>query len=333
VAGNDPMDVLILSEAEVRAVASRALALEAARTAFRSLADGGAQQPPSIGLEIPELDAEMHVKGAYLSDLRSFAFKAASAFYRNRERGLPVLGGLSVAFDAETGFVRCILLDNGYLTELRTGAAGALAADLLSAPESEVVAIVGSGGQARFQLSALLEVRHPQRVVIWGRHHEHAESFAEEVRVRRRLRVDVAGTCERAIRDAAIVVTTTPSREPIVAADWLSPGTHLTAMGSDFPSKQELEVGVLAKADRVIADQVENCLRNGEIHHAVEAGALDVARVEELGDIVVGRRPGRTSPTEITVADLCGLGAQDTAIVDAVIDVAVQRGVGTNVTV
>ncbi len=129
------------------------------------------------------------------------------------------------------------------------------------------------------------------------------------------VEAEPASTVEAAVREADVVITVTPSREPLVRADWLAEGTHITAVGSDGPDKQELHVEVLARADRVVADRLSQCLRLGEIHHAVAAGVLreeDVAG--ELGDLVIGRIPGRTSPEQITVADLTGVGVQDAAI-------------------
>jgi ornithine cyclodeaminase len=215
--------------------------------------------------------------------------KAATGFWGNPDLGLPLTNGLFLVFSAQTGILAAILFDNGYLTELRTGAAGALAAELLAPATIEQAAIVGAGGQARYQLEALLGVRRPQRIVVASR--SGADRYAAEMRELHGVEVDVAADIETAVRGSQLVVTTTPSREPVVRADWVQPGTHITAMGSDFSEKQELETAVLALAD----------------------GSIALENVVALGAIVNGA-PGRTSASQITVADLCGVGVQDAAV-------------------
>jgi ornithine cyclodeaminase len=327
------LEALILREDEIRSLVTPALALDAVREAFRALSEGRAIQPDSIGLQISGGDAELHIKGAYIGGADYFSFKAASSFYRNEEKGLPALSGLNLAFSSDTGFVGGILFDNGYLTALRTGAAGALAAELLSRPESSVVAMIGSGSQARFQLQALLQVRRLALVRVWSRNADHAEGYAQEMQSEHGVDVQVVESVQKAVKAADIVITTTASNVPLVQESWIQPGAHVTAVGSDFPDKQELDVGVLAKADRVVADTVENCLRNGEVRHAVAAKVLAESEIDNLGDIVSGMRPPRQSATEITVADQCGLGIEDTAMANLVMARATELNLGTRISI
>ncbi|HXV96239.1 MAG TPA: hypothetical protein VD695_06800 [Gaiellaceae bacterium] len=313
----------------MRELAGPAEALAAVREAFVALAHGEATLPGVIGLALPEHEGEVHVKGAYLHGAPTYSFKVASGFYRNPERGLPVGAGLVLAFSAETGQLAAVLFDNGYLTELRTGAAGALAADLLARKRVRKAAMVGVGGQARYQLEALAGVRSPELVAAWGRDPAKAEAYAEEMRGRLGLPVEVAPSLREAVEGADVVVTTTPSREPLVRAEWLAPGAHVTAVGSDMPEKQELDAAVLARADKVVADRLQACLENGEIHGAVAAGAIAPEDVHaELGQIAAGERPGRESDDEITVADLTGVGVQDAALAALVVTEAAACGAG-----
>lgn len=299
------------------------------RAAFVALARGEATLPGVIGLELPDAGGEVHVKGAYLHGAPTYSFKIASGFYRNPERGLPVGAGLVLAFSAATGEPAAVLFDNGYLTELRTGAAGALAADLLARRRVGKAAVVGVGGQARYQLEALAGVRDLDAVAAWGRDPAKAEAYAEEMGDRLGLVVEVAASLQEAVEGADVVVTTTPAREPLVRAEWLAPGAHVTAVGSDMPEKQELEAAVLARADKVVADRLEACLENGEIHRAVAAGAIAAEDVHaELGQIAAGERPGRESEEEITVVDLTGIGVQDAALAAFVVAEAEARGAG-----
>jgi ornithine cyclodeaminase len=269
------------------------------------------------------------VKGAWLHGTPYFSVKEAAGFYANAERGLPVGSGLILVFDATTGFLRALLLDNAYLTELRTGAAGALAADLLARREVEQAGILGAGSQARYQLEALLGVRRPRRVKVWGRTPERARACAAELQQRWGLPVAAVATAREAVAGSQVVVTATPAREPILRAEWVDPGTHVTAVGSDGPDKRELDVELLARADKVVADRMDQCLRLGEIHHAVAAGRFSPGRLHaELGEIAAGLKPGRTSDAEITVADLTGVGIQDAAVANLVVEEALRRGLG-----
>ncbi len=286
------------------------------RPAFAALHRGAVTQPAIMDLEFPEVRGEAHLKGAHIHGTPHWAIKAATGFWGNVARGLPLTSGLFLVFSAETGFLSAILLDNGYLTELRTGAAGALAADLLAPAQVEQAAIIGAGGQARYQLEALLGVRRPERVVVASR--SGAETYAEEMRALHDIDVQVADL-ETAVRTSQLVVTTTPSREPVVRADWVQPGTHITAMGSDFSEKQELETAVLARADIVAADHPPVAAANGELHHAVADGSIFLADVVPLGALVLGEAEGRTSDDQITVCDLVGVGVQDAAIAGEVV--------------
>ncbi|MGH7545278.1 MAG: ornithine cyclodeaminase family protein, partial [Gemmatimonadota bacterium] len=178
------------------------------------------------------------------------------------------------------------------------------------------------------QLEALAVVRDFRRVRIWNRTPARAEACAREVADAYGVAAAVAASVEAAVRDADVVLTVTPSREPLVRAEWLASGVHVTAVGSDAPEKQELDVSVLARADVVVADRLAQCLRLGEIHHAVEAGALDPATAVELGDIVAGTARGRTQDAQITVCDLTGVGVQDAAIAALAVERARALGLG-----
>lgn len=310
-----PTVTVVRAEEVQRAVGLDREALDAVRDAFVRLSGGGAVQPPVLRIDVPEHRGEIDVKGAYLRGLDSFAVKLSSGFFGNPERGLPTASGLMVVIDAATGFARAVLLDDGYLTDVRTALAGAIAADLLARPEIDRVAVLGAGGQARWQLRALLLVRRPRRVVVWARRAEAAESYARDMSAALGLPVTTVADAETAVRDSELVITATPAHRPIVRASWLHPGQHITAMGSDAEHKQELEPQVLERADVLACDSRSQARRIGELRGASEAGLeLGETRVAELGEILAGVRPGRTSARQISVCDLTGTGVQDTAI-------------------
>jgi ectoine utilization protein EutC len=317
------VDVITLTESEIRSLVDLDEARQWVQEAFVSFAEGRAVLPLPMEMQLPAVDGELHVKAAYLEGFPCFAVKAATGFYRNRDAGLPNLGGLVMAFDASTGFPRAVLLDNGYLTEVRTAAAGALAAEVLARPDAAAVAVLGAGGQARYQVEALIRIRPIRQLRAWSRTAERTEAFAAEMAERFGLEATVCGSAREAVADADIVVTVTPARKPIVEADWLRPGVHITAVGSDFPDKQELAPDVLARADKYVADSIDQCIRSGELHHAVAAGVMTANQVHaELGEVLAGRKPGRDTAGEITVADLTGLGVQDAAMANLMVALA-----------
>jgi ornithine cyclodeaminase len=220
-----------------------------------------------------------------------------------------------VLFSAKTGMLEALLLDNGYLTDVRTAAAGGLAARHLARADCRTAGVIGTGGQARLQVRALKLVRDIERLLVWGRDGDKARAYAAEMSEALGITVEVQSSPEAVVRGADVVVTTTPSRAPLVEADWLHPGLHITAMGSDSEHKNELAPAVLAAADRFVCDSRAQSARLGELHHALAAGVLtEAAPVTEIGNIVAGTAPGRASEAAVTLCDLTGTGAQDTAI-------------------
>lgn len=303
--------------ATLRSALTRADALAAVRSALRDLAAGVVAAPDGLGLRTGH--GELHVKGAAFTDDRPVVCKIASYFPGNSAHGLPAAGGLSLVFDARTGQCRAVLDDHGWLTDLRTGAAGALATHLLARSDADTAAVLGAGTQARHQIEALAEVRRLTRVYVWARRPAAARQCAADLHSRLGIPVTTISTVAEAAAAADILVTTTPSTTELVRAEWLHPGSHVTAMGSDFPGKQELAVDVLARADLVVADSVDSCSRAGELQHALAAGAIRRDQVVELSEVVAGTALGRTDPTQITVVDQCGLGVYDATIAHAVL--------------
>jgi ornithine cyclodeaminase/alanine dehydrogenase-like protein (mu-crystallin family) len=311
--------VRIVKESELREKVREPEAFAAVERAFRAIAAREVVQPHPMGFDFPEAGGEVHVKGAYLAGAPIFAIKVASGFYPNAKRGLPAGSGLVLVLDAKTGFPLALLLDNAYLTELRTGAAGALATDRLAPASVEKMAMIGTGSQARYQLRAIARVRRPGRVVAWSPSPEHRARYCEEMREALQLEVEPAESAEDALANATLVVTVTPSRSPLVPARFLAEGATIVAVGSDGPDKQELDVDVLARADKILADSLSQCERLGEIHHALDAGVVSRERIYgELSDVVSGALPGREREDELIVCDLTGVGAQDAALAETV---------------
>jgi ornithine cyclodeaminase len=265
-------------------------------------------------------------KTAYLPGLDSFALKVSTGFYGNAARGLPSLGGLMVVFSAHTGQVEAVLLDNGYLTDLRTAAAGAVAARALAPAQVETACVMGTGLQARMQVAAAHLVRPFERVLVWGRDPAKAAACADDIAAQIGVEASVWDDPAAAVAAAQLVMTTTPAREPILMADWLHPGLHVTAMGSDMTAKQELEARALAAADLYVCDRVSQCEALGELRSALAPNLWTGGTPPELGEIMSGLKPGRQSDNDITICDLTGTGAQDTAIAAHVLSLLGQSG-------
>jgi ornithine cyclodeaminase len=308
--------VRILKESDLREAVPLDLdAVACIEDAFEALATRNVVMPPILRLDIPEHNGEVDVKTAYVPNLDSFAIKISPGFFDNPKLGLPSLNGLMVLFSAKTGLAEALLLDNGYLTAIRTAAAGAVAAKHLARADARSAAVLGAGEQARLQLEALCLVRPIERATLWARRAEQAEAVAQDLS--RSLGFPVVGASDvpGAVAGADIIVTTTPASAPLLEAAWVEPGQHVTAMGSDAEHKNELDPGLVARADRYVADRRAQCAALGELHHAIAAGAVaaDMA-VPELGAVIAGKTAGRTGDDQITVADLTGTGVQDTAI-------------------
>jgi ornithine cyclodeaminase/alanine dehydrogenase-like protein (mu-crystallin family) len=316
--------VRLLGAEDVRALITPADALEAVRGAFVRLARGEATVPEIMDFAFPT--GEAHVKGAWLHGDPFWSVKVATGFYGNPALGLASASGVSLVLSAETGRLAAIVMDGGLLTELRTAAAGALAASLLARQELEQMTVVGAGGQARFQVEALLGVRAPRRIVVWARRAERARACADDLAARFGVEVVAGEDLEAAVRGADLVVTVTPAETPLIRAGWLRAGAHLTAVGSDLPGKQEVEAAVLGAADLVVADHPPVAAVNGELQHALAAGVVRLEDVAALGSL-----PVRTGPDQVTVCDLVGIGVQDAAVAGLMARRAAERGIGERI--
>lgn len=321
----------ILTEAELRRIVPLDLeAIACVEEAFHALATKAVAMPPILRLDMPEQRGEVDVKTAYVPGLDGFAIKISPGFFDNPKIGLPSTNGLMVLFSTRTGLVQAVLLDNGYLTDVRTAAAGAVAARHLSRPDASVAAIFGAGMQARLQLEALSLVRPIRQARIWARDAAKAEATALDLTARLGFPVRAEAEGRAAVDGADIVVTTTPSEKPVLKAEWLQPGQHVTAMGSDAEHKNELEPAVITGAGLYVADSLAQTRRLGELHHAIAAGLVtEGTTFPELGEIIAGLKPGRGGPDDITVADLTGTGIQDTAIATLAAARAAATGTGT----
>ncbi len=323
--------IRILNEKEIRGVVSMdSSIIEAIETAFSELDKGNAVVPPIMMIPVPEKTGEVDIKSAYIKGYDQLAVKVASGFFENPGLGLPSQSGQMLVISAETGFLQGVLLDNGYLTQVRTGAAGAVAAKYLAPKQVETVGVIGSGIQARFQMKALMQVRPFSSIRMFSLDSDDdKDRYMRDMRQMLNVEVVKSPSVEAVVKESSIVVTTTPARRGFVKSQWLHPGLHVTAMGSDTEEKQELEADVLAKADLVACDLISQSFRLGELRSALEQNLMtEHSAVVELGAIINGKVRGRSDERQITVCDLTGVGVQDTMIAIKTLGLAAQRDIG-----
>lgn len=324
-----PRDVRILTETDLRrAVPLDMSAIDVVERAFAALATGKVVMPPILSMEIPDANGEVDVKTAYIPGFDAFAIKVSPGFFDNPNIGLPSLNGLMILFSSRTGLVEALLMDNGYLTDVRTAAAGGVAARHL-APDVQTAGVIGTGVQARLQIEAAHLVRPFKRVLVWGRDAQSAARCASDISERLDVIAEVRADPAQLVAASQLVITATPAHAPVLKAEWLHPGLHITAMGADQMGKNEIEPLALSAADLCVCDRVSQCEVSGELEAARSAGVA--VRTTELGDIVTGKASGRQSAGDITICDLTGTGAQDTAIATHALSLAGNAGLRISV--
>ena len=310
-----PHDIQIVTEAELRRLVALDLTtVDVIEAAFSALATGGVVMPPILSMDLPAAHGEVDVKTAYIPGFDGFAIKVSPGFFNNPHLGLPSLNGLMILFSAKTGLVQALYLDNGYLTDIRTAAAGAVASRHLAPQTVETAGVIGTGVQARLQMQAAHLVRPFRRLLVHGRDAAKARACADDLARLLGVEAEVADSAETLVRESQLVVTTTPARAPLIRAEWLHPGLHITAMGSDQSGKTEIDPRALVAADAYVCDRVAQAEVSGELEAALAAGLWTKGRPAELGEVITGQKRGRQSPQDVTICDLTGTGVQDTAI-------------------
>jgi ornithine cyclodeaminase/alanine dehydrogenase-like protein (mu-crystallin family) len=310
--------VRIVSVAELRAHVRFEDLIEPVAAAFRESSAGLGANGLVVMFPLEQLDrGDVYVKTGTLQGHAVFIVKVSPWFAANVERGT-AQGGFIGVFDSHTGHTIALLNEEHYLSDIRTAAAGALAARALAPGSVQTASVLGAGVQAYWQTLALHRERPFKTLLIWARNTDKA------LALKNRLTEDLPGVelrieaeLEHVVRSADALICATQSREPLVRGEWLREGQHITAVGADDPSKCELDVSVLRRA-RVFVDALDTSAANGDVHRAIISGQYQLAEVTgEIGEVLAGTKIGRTSPSNITVAKFVGIGAQDLAAADA----------------
>ena len=285
---------------------------------FVSFSEGKVVVPPVGEMLFDQPPGEVHIKYGYLNEDDFYVIKIASGFYDNTKvLGIPSANGLMLVFSKKTGELLSILLDEGYLTSVRTAVAGALVAKYLAPKNISKIGIIGTGIQAKLQLEYLENVTDCKEVLVWGRNKKHAKAYEVEMG-KKGFKVTIASDTSEIGRNCNLIITATSSVEPLLFDKHIKRGTHITAVGSDTSEKNELEPLILAKADIVITDSLEQCRSRGEVFQAWINGLISDNNVLELGNVIKDKAFQRTSEDQITVADLTGVAVQDIQIAKAV---------------
>lgn len=284
---------------------------------FVAYSEGKVVVPPVGEMMFEDPPGEVHIKYGFIKNGEYYVIKIAGGFYENYKINLPTNTGLMLLFNQKSGQLLSILLDEGYLTAVRTAAAGAIVAKYLAPKHIDCIGVFGAGSQGRMQVEYLKPILDCMDVMVWGINQEELEAYRSYMKPRGyniHTTLDpnfIASSCN-------FIVVATPSKTPLLYSDQIKKGTHITAMGSDTPEKQELDEKILQMADIVVTDSLDQCQSRGEIYHALNAGVLEADELVELGNVILRKDLRRTSDEQITVADLTGVAVQDYQISKAV---------------
>jgi ornithine cyclodeaminase len=275
---------------------------------------------PPVGEMIfddPKYPGDCHIKYGYIKENDYYVVKIAQGFYNNPKLGLPSINGLNILFNQKNGSIECILLDEGYLTNVRTASAGAIAAKYMAPKSVNQIGIFGTGIQGKMQLSYLKSVVDCRKAIIWGRSQESLDKYQEDM-IDSGYDIETTRNSDDITNSCNLIVTCTAAKKPLIREDQIRKGIHITAVGSDTPEKQELDSGILQKADRVISDSIFQAETRGECFQAIKDGKITKDNLIEFGTMILDKKLQRSSEDEITVVDLTGVAVQDIQISKAV---------------
>lgn len=280
---------------------------------FLEYSKGNVNMPPVCHMHFDQPPGDLHVKCASMSEEEFYVVKIASCFPENSKQDQPSIKGMMLLFSQKSGEPMALFLDEGYLTHLRTAIAGTICAKYLAPKNLQAIGIIGAGMQARHQLRLLTFVTSCRKVWVWAPNKAQIEKYQKDETLQD-FEIHYASSAKEVAKQCRLIVTTTPSSTPLLFAQDIAKGTHITAVGSDRPGKQELDSSILKLADRIVVDSRAQCFNYGETFCALQAGMISKSRVDEIGEIIAGKKQKRISEDEITIADLTGLGVQDLEI-------------------
>lgn len=300
----------IFYKEEIEKILNDSAIVEAVERGFVLYSKNESIIPPVAALHFEDPPGDCHIKYGYTKKSPYYVIKIASGFYHNPQQGKPSGNGLMLLFDKTNGALVSILLDEGYLTDVRTAAAGCIAAKYLAPKKVYRIGIVGTGAQAYFQLKFLSLATSCRDVMIWGRDPSKVKQFKKNEALKD-FRIECAQNLNQLTSSCNLIITTSSATKPLLFAEQIQRGTHITAIGADDIGKQELDPSIFSLADRIIVDSRSQCSEIGDVSFALQKGLVRKDQLIELGEVIVDPSKGRTSEEEITIADLTGVAIQD----------------------
>lgn len=322
------MKTLLLSKDDVQTSLTMKGVIEAVKEGYIAFEKGDVQQPDIVSMEMPAYNGETDIKSCYNEQNESISVKTASGFFDNaKNTTLPTMIALIQIFDGKTGAPLCVM-DGSLITGIRTGAAGAVSCELLSREDAHTICVIGGGGQARMQVYGACEVRKIDTIKAFSPYPAELPKYKEDVERETGAEVIICDTVEEAADGADIIITTTPSKQFIVPENVIKPGVHIVAVGADMPGKNEIDPKIFKNA-KVVNDNKMQCFSRGETRNAIMAGVIKEEDVyAEIGELVSGKKTGRTSDDEITLFDTTGMAVQDNVTAMNVYRTAKENGMG-----
>lgn len=323
------MKTLLLSKDDVQASLTMKGVIDAVKEGYAAFEKGDVQQPDIVSMEMPAYNGETDIKSCYNEQNESISVKTASGFFDNgKNTTLPTMIALIQIFDGKTGAPLCVM-DGSLITGIRTGAAGAISCEYLSRKDAHTICVIGGGGQARMQVYGACEVRNIDTIKVFSPYPAELPKYKEDIERKTGAKVILCDTVEEAADGADIIITSTPSKQFIVPANVIKPGVHIVAVGADMPGKNEIDPQIFKNA-KIVNDNKAQCFGRGETRNALIAGIIEEADIyAEIGEIVLGKKPGRTGDDEITIFDTTGMAVQDNVTAMNVYRMAKENGMGT----
>jgi len=328
--GKQCMKTLLLKKEEVGGLISMAEVIDAVEEAYRAFNSDQVEQPGHMGIHLPPPRGEIDFKLGYYKASEMISMKASSGGFVDNPtaHGLPGGMGTILLFDARSCALVCVM-DGSLITGLRTGAAGAVSVKALARKDARKITSIGTGNQARMQIRAISEIMKVDEVHAWDNSPETLSAYKRDIESEFGIPVVMAGSKKAAVEQADILITTTRGKGSLVEADWVKPGTHIIAIGTDQRGKQELDPEIFRKA-KVVVDSIAQCIEKGETWHPIDRNIIAKDDIHaEIGEILLGRKPGRENDAEVTIFDSTGMAIQDNTTAGKIYANAVDRNVGS----
>ena len=323
--------MLVLSEREIQSLIDVEELIRALERAHIQFSSGKAVMPVRMVVPVPEIKGRITSMPAYLSDDKALGMKVVTYFPENPRQGLPIILATVFLFSTESGKLLAVM-DGTYITAIRTACISAVATRALANPETPVLGVLGAGVQARAQIRTLCAVRKIEEIKVYDVLEKSVQSLKEQLEPDLGIKIEAVKTPEQAVRNADLLVTVTTAKEPIIRVDWLKPGIHINAIGSHRPDLREIDGATMRRA-KVVVDSREAVMAEcGDVLLAIKEGAIGEEHIHaEIGEVLAGKKTGRTSAGEITLYKAVGIAIQDVATAKLVYQTAVEKKIGVNV--